>query len=80
MGRLAGIVRQELGEVLQRAKLGFGDAFEDGELLRRIVDGAESAASRRECDGVVNSRTRKEDMENKLGCEVFEQHSGGQWM
>jgi hypothetical protein len=79
VGWLAGIVGKELGEILQRAILGFGGILQDLKLLRGGVDLVEAVAGGGEGEDVGNRNTGKENMRNKLGRKVFEQHGGSKW-
>lgn len=79
MGWLAGIVGKELGEILQRAILGFGGILQDLKLLRGGVDLAEAVAGGGEGEDVGNGGAGKENVRNKLGRKVFEKHGGGKW-
>ena len=76
---LAGIVGEELGEILQRAVLDFGGILQDLKLLRGGVDLAEAVAGGGEGEDVGNRGAGKEDMRNELGRKVFEQHGGSKW-
>lgn len=64
---LAGVVRQQLCNVLQWPKLGFGGIFENGEFLRGRVNVAEAVAGGGECKYVGDGVAGKEDLENQFG-------------
>lgn len=48
MGWLAGVVGEELGEVVEGSELRFGGGFKDGKFLRGRIDVAETFAGRRQ--------------------------------
>lgn len=76
VGWLAGVVGEELREVLQRAVLGFGGMLQDGQALGRKRDVVEAATRRRQCEDVVDRAAGEQHLDDQLGSEVLEEHVG----